>query len=214
MFSGIIEFTRPILSIEPGEQCLRLVIERPSEFTDLKIGDSVAVNGVCLTVEAFTEQNMTFALGAETIKVLELSSPKKLMRVPVNLERSLKFGDRIHGHLVSGHVDFLAPLTLSEAAGDSWILRVKMRDTFRPAIWKKGSLAIQGVSLTINEVISQEIKGGVDTTVEVCLIPETLKRTNLSQYKVGELLNIELDWMAKGLMASLAQKVSDGKSES
>lgn len=205
MFSGIIESTRPILSIEPGEQSLRLVIERPPEFNDLKAGDSIAVNGVCLTVENFDTASMTFALGAETIKVLELSSPKKLMKFPVNLERSLKFGDRIHGHLVSGHVDFLAPVTFSEALGDSWILRLRIREHFQSAIWKKGSLAIQGVSLTVNDV--------TDSVVEVCLIPETIKRTNLAHYKVGDVLNIEMDWMAKGLMSTLAQRFPDGKTE-
>lgn len=199
MFSGIIESTRRILSIEPGTQTLRLVIERPEEFDDIKSGDSVAVNGACLTVESFDPQTMVFVLGAETIKVLQLGNPKTLQATPVNLERSLKFGDRIHGHLVSGHVDFVAPVTYTEALGDSWILRVKVRDNFKPAIWKKGSLTIQGVSLTINDVS----KTG---EVEVCLIPETIKRTNLTQFMKGDLLNIEMDWMAKGLMSALEQK--------
>lgn len=199
MFSGIIESTNRILSLEPGAQSLRISVERPADFNDLKTGDSIAVNGVCLTLEAFDESQMTFSLGAETLKVLELSQPKKLLAQPVNLERSLKFGDRIHGHLVSGHVDFLAPVTFSEAQGDSWILRVKVRENYKPAIWKKGSLAIHGVSLTINEVTAAG-------EVEVCLIPETIKRTNLTHFKPGDLLNIEMDWMAKGLMSALESR--------
>lgn len=199
MFSGIIESTRRILSLEPGEQSLRIVVERPPEFDDIKTGDSIAVNGVCLTVETFTPEQMTFALGAETLKVLEISQPKKLQEQPVNLERSLKFGDRIHGHLVSGHVDFLAPVTYSAALGDSWILRVKVRENYKAAIWKKGSLTIQGVSLTVNEITPAG-------EVEVCLIPETIKRTNLTHFKTGELLNIEMDWMAKGLMSALQSR--------
>lgn len=199
MFSGIIESTRRILSLEPGAQSLRIVVERPAEFDDIKTGDSIAVNGVCLTVETFDQDRMTFALGAETLKVLEITEPQKLQQNSVNLERSLKFGDRIHGHLVSGHVDFIAPVTYSAAQGDSWILRVKVAANYKPAIWKKGSLTIQGVSLTVNEVTK-------DGEVEVCLIPETIKRTNLTQFKPGEPLNIEMDWMAKGLMSALENR--------
>lgn len=199
MFSGIVESTRRILTLEPGTQALRLVIERPDEFTDLKTGDSIAVNGVCLTLESFDASTMAFSMGAETLKVLELSHPKKLLSIPVNLERSLKFGDRIHGHLVSGHVDFLAPITFSQALGDSWILKVNVNEQFKAAIWKKGSLAIHGVSLTINDVTGNEI--------EVCLIPETIKRTNLATLKVGDRVNIEMDWMAKGLLAALENRM-------
>lgn len=195
MFSGIIEATSPILVLEPGDQTLRLVMERPHEFSDIQLGDSIAVNGVCLTLESFDATTMSFSLGAESIKVLELSQPKKLLKVPVNLERSLKFGDRIHGHLVSGHVDFVAPVVKSEALGDNWILRVRLRDGLKTAVWKKGSLTLHGVSLTVNEVDGSE--------VEVCLIPETIKRTNLAQLKIGDLVNIEMDWMAKGLMQAL-----------
>lgn len=205
MFSGIIEATSRILALEMGDQSLKILVERPSSFDDLKLGDSIAVNGVCLTVEEFDSRQIQFSLGAETLKVLEMNPPEKTLgtNLNLNLERSMKFGDRIHGHLVSGHVDFLGTVTKSEALGDSWILSVQLPSGFQEAVWKKGSITIQGVSLTVNDV-----RGAAQAPeVEVCLIPETIKRTNLAAFKIGERINIELDWMAKGLMNALNERL-------
>lgn len=194
MFSGIVESVMPIESSEELTNAYRIKIKKPSEFNDIKLGDSIACDGACLTVEAFDEQTMTFALAAETIKVLELS-PQSWLGKQVNLERSLRFGDRIHGHLVTGHVDSLGTVTRADLQGESFFLDVKVADTILPYVWKKGSVTLNGVSLTVNE-----LAGNV---VSVCLIPETMKRTNLGLLKPGSRINVEPDYMARAIQRSL-----------
>ena len=200
MFSGIVEETSEVLSAEAGDQSMRIWVKRPVSFQDIALGDSIAVNGTCLTVEQMTDEGLLFALGAETLKVLGLTDPASLKTKPVNLERSMRLGDRVHGHLVSGHVDLMAEITEAKSLGDSWLIRVKLPAGAKAALWKKGSITLNGVSLTVNEYTgdSQENK-----SVEVCLIPETIKRTNLTAYKVGERLTVEFDWMAKGVLNAL-----------
>lgn len=193
MFSGIIEAVSKIQSSQELVNAYRIQVDKPSDFNDLHLGDSVAVDGVCLTVEAFDEKQMTFALAAETIRVLNWN-PQSWLGKPLNLERSLRFGDRIHGHLVIGHVDSLAEVLRAELQGESFFLDVKMASSVLPYVWKKGSITINGVSLTVND-----LKGSV---VEVCLIPETLKRTNLGALVVGQFVNIEPDYMARAVVAA------------
>ena len=188
MFSGIVEATSRVLSSKPLDRAVTVYVERPFEFQDLKIGDSIACNGICLTVEGFDEKQIQFTLGAETLCLLQLN-PETLIGQVWNLERSLKFGDRVHGHLVTGHVEALGHVMFSEALGDSWILRVQVPSFLRRYLWAKGSVALHGVSLTVNRFENDEI--------EVCLIPETLKRTNLRSLSVGSPVNLETDYLAK-----------------
>ena len=188
MFSGLIEASAPIKKVQEFSDLIRIWISRPDHFDDLKIGDSIAVNGVCLTVEAFDLETIQFALGHETLKVLNLSA-QNLLNQKMNLERSLRFGDRLHGHLVSGHVEGLGRVTGKTWQGDCLVLKIAVPENIRPGFWKKGSAAIHGVSLTVNEVFEKEI--------EVCLIPETLKKTNLSDLQEGSLVNLETDYLAK-----------------
>lgn len=194
MFSGIIETVEPILKHEALQEAHRLVIRRPHSFNDISLGDSIAVNGICLTVEAFDSETLTFTLGFETLKVLGSSLELWFAR-PVNLERSLAFGSRVHGHFVSGHVETMTEITKSEALGENWLLSVLIPQELRKFCWKKGSLALNGVSLTINSVDNN--------IAEVCLIPETQKRTNLSSYKIGEKLCFEPDSFAKAIVNAL-----------
>lgn len=202
MFSGIIESVQPLLKVHQGlGPVVRFDLKKPNEFDDLKIGDSIAVNGICLTVETFDQGQVTFALAAETLKVLG-ETPEtvhKLIGKFFNLERSMKFGDRIHGHLVTGHVDSLAKVVRSEPVGENLFLDVEVQASIAPFIWRKGSITLNGVSLTINEIVGH--------TVSVCLIPETLKRTNLASYKVGQCLNVEPDYFAKGLENFLSSQI-------
>lgn len=197
MFSGIVESVMPIVSSEELANAYRIKITKPSEFNDIKLGDSIACDGVCLTLEAYDDTQMTFALAAETIKVLEWN-PSSWLGKKVNLERSLRFGDRIHGHLVTGHVDSLGTVTRAELQGESFFLDVKVQNSIWPFVWKKGSVTLNGVSLTVNEI--------KDHTVSVCLIPETLKRTNLGDLKVGSRVNVEPDYMARAIQRSLEVK--------
>ncbi len=194
MFSGIVESQARVLSVQPSEGLLRIVVERPAEFTDLRTGDSICTNGVCLTVEAFDAEKVTFALGAETLKITGWSA-EQLDGAMVNLERSLRFGDRMHGHMVSGHVDATGEIAAVEDLGGSVQIDIKTPAQLLPYVWKKGSWAVNGVSLTVNDV-----KEGV---VSVCLIPETLKRTNLGNIRAGAHVNLEIDMMARGLIRYL-----------
>lgn len=190
MFSGIVEATSLIQKVEEHSHLIRIWIERPLFFDDIKNGDSIAVNGVCLTVEDFDQNSLRLALGFETLKLLQLKA-SDLQGRKVNLERSLRFGDRMHGHLVSGHVEARGRVEQKTWQGDSLILKISVPSDLRPSLWKKGSVAVQGVSLTVNEV------GAFD--FEVCLIPETLNQTNLKDLNPGDGVNIETDYLAKAM---------------
>lgn len=204
MFSGIVESVQPVLKIHELQNAVRVWIARPQDFNDIRHGDSIAVNGICLTVEEFDEQQMQFTMAAETLKVLGFHADLKvaleqLKKQNFNLERSLKFGDRIHGHLVTGHVEGLGQVTRAESAGDSFFLNILLPESLNPYVWKKGSITANGVSLTINEVVAH----GKRSEVHLCLIPETLKRTNLKSYHVGNLLTVEPDYMARAVQRAV-----------
>ena len=194
MFSGIVESVMPILSSQELPNAYRIKVKKPSEFNDIKSGDSIACDGVCLTVEDFDDQQMTFALAAETIKILRWN-PQSWIGKKMNLERSLRFGDRIHGHLVTGHVDSLGTVTRASLEGESFFMDVQVKETILPYVWKKGSVTLNGVSLTVND-LNNDI-------VSVCLIPETMKRTNLGDMKPGSIINVEPDYMARAIQRSL-----------
>lgn len=193
MFSGIVETTTTLIRSEKMNQALRLWLKRPIFFNDLKIGDSICVNGACLTVEAFDQNEIQFCLGLETLTLLE-KSLNYWNRIPLNLERSLKFGDRVHGHLVTGHVDAPAKITISEANGDVWDLAIETTPELIKYFWHKGSACVNGVSLTINKI--------ENNIIFFCLIPETLKVTNLQHYKKNDHINLESDYLAKAYIRS------------
>lgn len=198
MFSGIVEATASIAQVETvtAGVLVRIWVDRPPQFADLKLGDSIAVNGVCLTVEKQQANLIQFAVAEET---LSIASPYRQGAI-VNLERSLRVSERIHGHLVSGHVDATAAVVFVERKDSVINLHLKVPDEFCSMIWKKGSLAVNGVSLTVNE-----LTGGV---VELCLIPETLARTNLGELRVGDRVNVEVDQLARAIVP-IVQNVVD-----
>jgi len=191
MFSGIVEAQVPLKRLKERAQILELRLERPRNFNDLKAGDSIAVNGVCLTVEDLTTDEIAFAVAAETLQVTGWSM-EKLGKQSFNLERSISLGDRIHGHLVAGHVDGIGRVVDKVTRGESTELLIAFDEAMRPFLWRKGSVAVNGVSLTINEV-----EGG---KFRICLIPETLRRTNLGALLAGDTVNLEADMMARGLV--------------
>lgn len=192
MFSGIVEALSPVKSARTQGNLVFIDVARPEDFTDIKPGDSIATNGVCLTVEKFDDTTMSFALGAETLQVTGWTE-HDLKSAQVNLERSLRMGDRIHGHMVSGHVDGIGQIVRLDDQGGSVFLDVKSPEAISRFVWKKGSWAVNGVSLTVNEVFP-------DGVVSMCLIPETVKRTNLGTLKVGDSVNLEVDMMARGMV--------------
>lgn len=191
MFSGIVETQARVLAVRADGSLLRIDVERPSIFTDLHVGDSVAHDGVCLTVESFDEHQMTYALGAETLKITGWTKENLLNR-SMNVERSLRVGDRIHGHMVSGHVDAKGEVVKFVDLGGSFLFEVRPPQSMLAYVWPKGSWAVNGVSLTVNTV--------ADGVVGMCLIPETLKRTNLGGIRTGDQVNLEIDMMARGLI--------------
>lgn len=206
MFSGIVEAKVQILNLTAKDQAYQLSVQRPDHFQDIKLGDSICTNGVCLTVESMDSVQLTFTLAAETIKVLRFD-PQVFKKHKVNLERSLKFGDRIHGHMVTGHVEDLAQVIRSEAEGDSWWLDVRVNERYAKYLLHKGSVCLNGVSLTLNSV---QPAGERQIQLSVCLIPETVAKTNLAEYAAGEWLNFESDYFVKS-MEPLLQNFFDAK---
>ena len=180
------------------ESSVQITVQRPVQFDDVKLGDSICVNGVCLTAEKLQPQTMTFSLGIETLQFLKQAFTQ-WKTYDLNLERSLKFGDRVHGHLVTGHVDQLGTIVETKKDGECWLIKIKLENSAQMGtVWKKGSIAINGISLTVNEVE----KNGSALVVSVCLIPETIAKTNLAQFAVNELVMIESDYLAKAYFSS------------
>ncbi len=194
MFTGLVEATAKVLEVVPQNSGnIEITVEKPSEFNDLKRGHSVAHNGVCLTVkdENPTElDRLTYDLGLETLKITTFSNVQK--GDFLNLERPLMMGERLHGHLVTGHVDEVCEVKSVEAIEDGCAIISVYKLTKPEFVWSKGSIVINGVSLTINDVFSDGLS--------VCLVPETLKKTNLSKLQSGDKVNIEYDFYAKGVI--------------
>ena len=183
MFSGIVqEYSKSILK-EIKPYGLSLSIKVTKKFTKgLKKGDSVAVNGVCLTVKKFNSDTINFDVIHESLKLTNLKSLNS--ELPLNLERSLKMGDEIGGHLVSGHVHSKGKI-LDFKKSKETLLKIELPKSIKGYILKKGYVALNGISLTVVNVDSKSFS--------VSLIPETLENTNLKFLKKGDLLNIEAD---------------------
>ena len=193
MFSGIVEAKSKIVDLKNFDQAVRIWVAKPLSFDDLKIGDSICTNGICLSVEKFDQETIQFCLGQETLKILG-DSFAAWSKHELNLERSLQFGSRVHGHLVTGHVDSVCTVTESYQDGECWQIAVQVPDQLKTFFWKKGSVCLNGVSLTVNSFDGQILK--------VCLIPETISATNLSSYTIGEKINLEADYLAKAYIYS------------
>jgi riboflavin synthase len=186
MFSGIIAAVGKIVSISPLEKGLRLDIDATLLGTeDIAIGDSVACNGVCLTVVAKAAGVLTFDVSRESLDcTVGLAAPG-----PVNLEKALRLSDRLGGHLVSGHVDGVGEVTRFEQIGESWLLEIRAPQALARYIAKKGSITVDGVSLTVNAVTG--------STFAVNLIPHTVAVTNLQRLQPGSKVNLEVDLIAR-----------------
>jgi riboflavin synthase len=190
MFAGIVEAKCRVQRAVQRSDVLELHLSRPAEFLDISPGDSISCNGVCLTLEAFDADSMRFAAGPETLRLTGWSTA--LVDRSLNVERSLRWGDRVHGHFVTGHADGVARVASIEPGPETTRLTVEVSDQQLPFVWRKGSLALNGVSLTINEVHGH--------LVSVWLIPETLKRTNLGEARTADLLLIEVDAYARAMV--------------
>ena len=149
MFSGIVESNKKLINLTKKDQAIEIVVEKPSNFDDLSIGDSICCNGTCLTVESFDSEKMAFTLGYETLSMTNwnesVAKYEGSQPVSINLERSLRLQDRIHGHLVTGHVDFISKLEFVEKVGENLILKVLVSPEHTQFFWHKGSITINGV---------------------------------------------------------------------
>jgi len=187
MFSGIIEELGNIKEIIKNEGGWQISLFAKTIITDLNIGDSVAVNGVCLTVESVYNDFFKVIVIKETLDNSNLSGLK--IEEKINLERSLKYNDRINGHLVQGHVESIGKIVNKVTIGEEVMFSIKIdKNLLRYCIYK-GSIAIDGISLTIAKIN--------ENTIDVAIIPHTFINTTLSYKKIGSSINIETDMIAK-----------------
>ncbi|MGA8863763.1 MAG: riboflavin synthase [Gallionella sp.] len=192
MFSGIIADVGHIAEASDREGGLRLVIATGAlDLGDVLIGDSIAVNGVCLTVIAHTGKSFTVDVSRETLNCTE---GLEAIGAAVNLEKALRLADRLGGHLVSGHVDGVGEVIGFSDLGESWKLEIRAPRALAKFIATKGSITINGVSLTVNQVADDETGA---CWFGVNLIPHTLAMTNLKNLSAGSLVNLEVDLIAR-----------------
>ena len=193
MFSGIVEGTGRILAIEHTEEIITFTIAAPKTITGVNVNDSIAVDGVCLTVVAKDGQKLIFNLVPQTLQksTLGLKSAGDI----VNLQRSLGVNDRIDGHFVQGHVDCTAKIIKIEDLGESSEMLFEIPAEFKDLIIPRGSIAIDGISLTVAECLGNQFK--------IAVIPHTLELTTMKDYRSGGFVNIEFDMIGKYIIKTL-----------
>ncbi|MCA9195109.1 MAG: riboflavin synthase [Planctomycetales bacterium] len=187
MFSGLVECKSLVTSVKPEPGGILLEIQRPFTFDDVQLGSSIAIDGCCLTVIEFDHQHLSFQAGEETLSRTILG--KCQAGQEVNLERSLQLSDRLGGHLVTGHIDGIGQVT-QRRDHDQWSdFRFSAPTQLMRQMVSKGSIAIDGVSLTLVDVSDSEFS--------VALIPHTLQVTTLGRLQPGNQVNLETDLIAK-----------------
>jgi riboflavin synthase len=190
MFTGIIATIGKITAIErKGGDCRLTINTGKLSLTDTKLGDSIAVNGVCLTAVELGKQHFCADVSNETLSRSTLK--QAVVGTPVNLELALTPTTRLGGHIVSGHVDGIGELVELKPDARSWRLSFKVPDDLAKYIAEEGSITINGISLTVNAV-----KG---TVFDVNIVPHTLQETTLSDIKAGDTVNLEVDLLARYL---------------
>tara|TARA_Y100000590_G_scaffold449832_1_gene588611 strand:+ start:903 stop:1496 length:594 start_codon:yes stop_codon:yes gene_type:complete len=187
MFNGIIKNTGIINKISKRNNNCVLEILSKMKFSKSEIGSSVSCSGACLTVEKLSKKKIIFYLSKETLNktVFKLSKRGDL----INLEKSLKYGERVSGHFVQGHVDTTATVKKINYIGKSWLVCFKINKKYKKYLIEKGSITINGVSLTISKILKYGF--------QIAVIPKTLELTNLTSLKEKDLVNVELDVLGK-----------------
>lgn len=186
MFTGIIQSVGKVTKVEPRGQDVRLTIDAGKlDMSDVALGDSIAANGVCLTVIALEGQRYTVDVSAESLRCTRgLDAAGE-----VNLEKAMRLSDRVGGHLVSGHVDGVGEVVRFEQTGDCYTLEIRAPHDLARYIAAKGSITVNGVSLTVNAVEGE--------LFSLNLIPHTLQETTLKHLKAGASVNLEVDLLAR-----------------
>lgn len=210
MFTGIIERTGKVVSLMRGVDAggglmasiTQLIIDAGKGF-DTQIGDSVAVNGCCLTVTSNKVQMLAFDVSSETLAKSSLGILQEGSEV--NLERAMKLGDRLGGHLVSGHVDGVGRIERIQKKADGWDLSVAVPRDLGRYVVRKGSLCLDGVSLTVNALDDADPSGV--TKVALMLIPTTVSLTAFKNMREGQPINVEVDQVGKFVERLLAPRL-------
>ncbi|MBW2182539.1 MAG: riboflavin synthase [Deltaproteobacteria bacterium] len=187
MFTGLIEDIGTVTKMERRGGGILVTINFSSELDDLKIGDSISVDGVCLTITHLQDQSFSAEASAETVGRTTLGNKRSQQKV--NLERALRLNDRLGGHLVTGHVDEVTKITAIIPEGSSQKITFQVTEKSVRCLVEKGSITVDGISLTVNEVKSDR--------VSVNIIPHTSSHTTLGSKKVGDKVNIETDILGK-----------------
>lgn len=187
MFTGLVQDIGTLRSINGDAKSKRIEVEVSDRFKVVQIGASICCSGCCLSVVEKTKNSLFFDVSAETLNRSTIGSWEVMTRI--NLEPSLCFGDELGGHIVSGHIDTTAELLALEKEGESYRLKISVPEGYEHYIASKGSIALDGVSLTINEV--EQTHFGVN------IIPHTWANTTIGDRKVGDYFNLEIDMLAR-----------------
>jgi riboflavin synthase len=187
MFTGLVELTGKVLSLEPCGESARLIVEAPKIAPELTLGESVAVNGCCLTVTDIADGTFAFDLLMQTLRVTSLGDLQ--MGSLVNLERAMRLGDRFGGHFVQGHVDDTLRILDFSPHGQDHRLEVEFPSKHHGLVIPKGSICLDGISLTAAEV--------TPNSVTCWIIPHTAQVTHLHTKKAGDRVNVEFDMLGK-----------------
>ncbi len=196
MFTGIVEEKGFVAAFVPGGAAWRLEVEARLALEGTAIGDSIAVNGCCLTVTGLDASLLRFDVLEETRRLTNFA--RLQARARVNLERGLRFGGKMGGHFVTGHIDGLGEVLVFEPRGKDHYLKLRVPAGAGRSVVPKGSVALDGVSLTVAEVEGDEFA--------VWLIPHTLSATNLGERRAGDLINLEFDLLGKYVEKHLASQ--------
>ena len=204
MFTGIIDDVGMIVDIEDVEEFRRVRIDAPQALNDIQAGASIATNGVCITARETNGSIFTADLSRETLN--RSTFKHAVVGQRVNLELSMRVDARFGGHIVQGHVDGIGQVRRFDRDGDDWILKVCFDPSFAQRLVSKGSIAVDGISLTVAALS--------DNALEVAIIPFTLDHTNLGDRKPGDEVNLEFDVVAKyveNLVAPYLEQLGIGK---
>ncbi|KIL47943.1 riboflavin synthase [Jeotgalibacillus campisalis] len=201
MFTGIVEEVGAVVSINRGRESMVLSIEGPKVVSDVHLGDSISVNGVCLTVTGFSKNTFTVDVMPETVKASTIHQLK--IGSKVNLERAMSANGRFGGHFVSGHIDGTGTIRSTQQKENAIYIYIEMDPALMPYFMLKGSVSVDGTSLTIFDV--------EESAIMISLIPQTVEESVLGKKRVGDLVNIECDMIAKYIHRFVQPAASPGK---
>lgn len=187
MFTGLIQEVGTVEIIKKGNASIILTVKADKVLNEVRIGDSIAINGACQTVIELNDSTFSVFVSAETLSITTFSKFK--VGSVVNLERTLRLSDRLDGHMVSGHVDGIAKLCAKNKVGDAYEFIFEAENRLCKQIVKKGSVTIDGISLTVADI--------TDKLFKIAVIPHTYENTNLCTLTIGDNVNIETDIIAK-----------------